>query len=76
MESITLEQAKKLTHGTVLYHKSEKNADGSPQKWKVDGDVLIWKKEPKRVSVPLKHGMYIFSHLTERNLYYFSLTDK
>ena len=76
MEPITLEQAKELKIGTILYHKTAKNADGSPQRWKVFGKVEIWKRDSSKVSVPLKRGMYTFSHLTERNLYYFSLTEK
>ena len=75
MEPITLEQAKKLTPGMTIFSRSDKNANGSPQRWKVSGKAQTWKKDPKRVSVPLKRGMYSYSHLTENNLWYFSLTD-
>jgi hypothetical protein len=76
MESITLKQAKKLTHGSILYHRKNKTAKGTPQKWRVSGKVTTWKKEPGKISIPLKCGMYMNIHLTENNLYYFSLTDK
>lgn len=74
MKSITLEQAKQLKIGTRLFHMRAKNVDGSPQNWRVSGQVQTWKKDPLRVSVPLKRGLYNNIHLTERNLYYFSLT--
>jgi hypothetical protein len=62
---ITLEQAKKLSVGTILYHVENKNADGTPQRWKVNGKVKTWKRSPERVKVPLKHGLYDYDYLTE-----------
>lgn len=76
MIPITLAEAKQLTHGTTLYHMRQKNTDGTHQKWKVTGTVQTWETELNKVSVPLKRGMYEFSHLTERNLWSFSLNDK
>jgi len=51
------------------------NADNTPQRWKVNGEDQTWKEEPNRVAIPLKRGLYSFSHLTERNLWYFSLNE-
>lgn len=65
---ITLEQAKALRYGTTLYHVSNTNADGSAQRWKVNGAVKTWKRSPERVRVPMKHGMYSFGYVTERDL--------
>jgi hypothetical protein len=76
MEPITLEQAKRLTHGTILYHRNNKTAKGAPQKWRVSGNPQTWKRSPEKVSVPIKNGLYSYSHLTENNLYYFSLNEK
>ena len=65
---ITLEQAKALKNGTILHHVNFKNSDGTPQRWRVNGKVKTWKTWPDRVKVPLKHGLYSYDYLTERNL--------
>jgi hypothetical protein len=75
MEPITLEQAKTLTPGTTLYHRTVMNADKTPQRWRVSGQVTTWKTDPFRISVPLKRGLYCNIHLTEKNLFYFSLKN-
>lgn len=70
---ITLEAAKQLCHGEILHHVSNKNADGTPQRWRVNGKPKTWKRSLDRVHVPLKHGMYDFGYLTEGNLAAFDL---
>ncbi len=72
---ITLEQAKELQHGTILYHARNRNADGSPQRWKVNGKVKIWKRSPDKVEVPLKHGLRSYGYLWEFNLPEMCLTE-
>lgn len=75
MKPITLEEAKNLHIGQIVYHRHNKNADCTPQRWKVNGQVKIWKRNPKRVKVPLKHGLFIFGYLTEDVLSVISLTE-
>ncbi len=70
---LTLEQAKNLTHGTILHYAKANNADGSPQRWRVIGRPKTWKRSPERVEVPLKHGLRHFAHLTENDLADFSI---
>ena len=60
---ITLDQAKELQQGTVLYHARNRNADGTPQRWKVNGKVKVWKRQPDKVEVPLKHGLRNYGYL-------------
>jgi hypothetical protein len=67
--SITLDEAKNLKYGDILFHAIHKNADGTPQRWKVNGKVKTWKRNPKRVYIPLKHGLNHYDHLTEDNLH-------
>jgi hypothetical protein len=67
-EMITLERAKKLTHGEILHHTVQRNADGTPQRWRVNGKVKRWKRSPDRIQVPLKHGLYAYGYLTENDL--------
>jgi hypothetical protein len=74
--TITLTQAKNLRHGTILYHKINRNADGTPQRWRVNGTPKTWKRDPSRVEVPLKFGLYKHDRLTENELHLVSLTEK
>lgn len=73
---ITLEQAKNLKRGDILYSTVDRNTLGLPKKFKVNGQVKTWKTMPERVKVPLKHGLYVFGYLTEENLKFFSLEDR
>jgi len=72
--SITLKQAKALKHGDILHHATNKNADGTPQRWKVNGEAKVWKRNPGRVKVPLKYGLYCYDYLTEKELDIVDLT--
>ncbi len=65
---ITLKQAKDLRVGEILHHTMNKNADGTPQRWRVNGQVKTWKRSPDRVEVSLKHGLRDFTYLTEKIL--------
>lgn len=71
---ITLEQAKALRPGQVLYHVTHQNRDGSPVRWRVNGQPKTWKRDPSRVKVPLAHGLYNHDYLTEDCLHFLCLT--
>ena len=68
---MTLQEAKNLKYGDVVYHIYLKNADKTPQRFKVNGRPHIWKKSPWRVSVPLKRGLYEYGHMDEYSVEYF-----
>ena len=72
---ITLEQTKQLQPGAILYHITNKNSDGTPQRWRVNGKPKMWVREPDRVRVPIKHGLYTYDYLTERELELVSLEE-
>lgn len=62
---ITLEEAKNLKYGDTLQHDTLKNADGkTPMVFKVTGQVKTWKRDPERIKVPLKRGLYEYAELT------------
>lgn len=71
---ITLQQAKGLKPGQILYHTKNTNADRTPQRWKVNGQVKTWKRTPEKVRVPVKHGLYRYDYLTEDDLNLVSLS--
>lgn len=72
---ITLKQAKNLEYGDIIHHTANKNADGTPQRWRVNGRVKLWKRSPNRVQIPIKHGLYDFDYLTENELNLVNLGD-
>jgi len=74
--SITLEQAKALEHGQQLFHIRHRNADGTPQRWRVNGKVKTWKTRPDEVQVPIKHGLWSYDYLTHRDLDLVCLTEE
>jgi len=61
---LTLTKAKELKHGDVLHHKQRENADGTPERWRVNGKVKRWKRDTNRIEVPLKRGLYDYGYLT------------
>jgi hypothetical protein len=58
---LTLEEAKNLKPGDILLTSDNK-------RWKVSGQVHTWKRDPSRVRVPIKHGLYSYDYVTENNL--------
>ena len=66
--SITLTEAKALTTNDTLHHTTNVNADGSPQRWRVNGAVKTWKTRPSEVKIPVKHGMYDYGYVTQDDL--------
>lgn len=57
---ITLEEAKNLRPGDILL-------DNRGKRWKVNGQVRTWKRDPNRVRVPLKHGLYAYDFVDEHD---------
>lgn len=71
--AITLEQAKSLRRGDILHHVRNRNADGTPQRWRVNGKVQTWKRSPERVRVPVKYGLRSYDYVRETDLHLVSL---
>lgn len=62
---LTFDRAKTLKVGEILYHSIHKNADGTPERWKVNGKVKRWVRNPNRIHVPLKHGFRDYDYFNE-----------
>ena len=60
----------------IVYALDEYNADGSHMRFKVNGRVKRWKRDPDRVQVPVKRGLYEYGYIDNGNFEYFSLTDE
>lgn len=61
-------QVSKLVTGEILLHKTSKNADGTPMRWKVNGAVKLWKTRPDDFKVPIKNGLYNYCYLIPDNV--------
>jgi hypothetical protein len=74
--AITLEEAKLLRYGDILIYKTM-YIDGKMKdhRWKVNGKAITWKRNKDRVKVPLKHGLFDYGYLTEKNLHLFSFPE-
>lgn len=58
---ITIEEAKALEYGTIIYQHKGYAFDTTinldrVKKYQVTGRPKVWKRNPERVQVPLKHG--------------------
>ena len=73
---MTLTEAKNLTIDTTLYHRIYTNADGTPARYRVNGQVKTWKTRPNEVRVPLKRGLYEHGYLNHHNLGDFFFTEE
>lgn len=65
---ISLQAAKNLQVGQILYSVYNRNADGTPQRWKVNGKPKTWVTRPHEVKVPIKNGLRNYDYLTEKEL--------
>ena len=59
-----IKEAKKLKYGQTIYHKTLTNSDGTPMRFRVMGSVKTWKRDPNRIRIPLKRGLYETGELT------------
>jgi len=73
MNTITIEQAKKINNRDVFAMNNEKNSDGTCVRWRVNGKVKTWKTRPNEFKIPVKHGMYDYGYITEKNINMFHL---
>lgn len=55
----------------LLYHVAERNADGSPRRYRPNGKMQVWKTRPKEFRLPIKYGMYGYHQLTDGNCHLF-----
>jgi len=72
---MTIEEAKRLRYGQTVYEAGEYNADGTARRWRVSGQVQTWKRDPNRVRVPLKHGLYVHGAIEAWSARYFTTKE-
>ena len=61
---ITLKQAKQLTYGDVIYSNQFIYKERPlPKMWRINGQVKLWKRDPNRIQIPVKYGLYNHAYL-------------
>lgn len=64
---MNLTEAKNLKLGDHLQHKSIKNTSGLIRV-KVNGKPKTWKRQPEKVRIPYKYGLYEFGYIYENEI--------
>ena len=72
---ISVNQARSLRHGQLVYLIGEWDSDGKPTRARVTGKVQTWKTRPDDFRVPIKRGLYDSGYLTPSNAGRFTLTE-
>lgn len=62
---ITLDALKNMQRGDCI---SVPRPGKSPERWRVNGAVKTWKRDPSRVRVPIKFGLYRYSSVSEADI--------
>ncbi len=52
---------------TTIYHATLRNADGSAVRARANGKCKVWKRDPSRFQLPMKHGLRDCFYLTQDN---------
>lgn len=64
---LTIELLNNLHYGTTLYHQSQRNADGSPVRCRINGKLKTWKRDPNRFEIPVKYGLKDCFYITNES---------
>jgi hypothetical protein len=59
---MTLQEARALKAGDYIYHLTKKNADGTPMRARITS-IKTWKRDPGRIEVRYKRGLYEYGTL-------------
>ena len=62
---LTPDDIKCLTRNGVIAIPREGR---TPERWRVNGALKLWKRSPERFRLPVKHGLYAYAYIDEYNL--------
>lgn len=70
---VTIDDARK--GGVFHFTPAESQVDGRGkpriERWRTNGRLKVWQREPWRFSLPIKHGLRDYSYLTDLNAHEF-----
>lgn len=72
---MTKTDAVSSTYRQVFYHVTERNADGTACRARVNGRCKTWKTRLGEFKLPVKYGLYGHFYITEHNAHEWLLTD-
>jgi len=79
---MTIEQAKQLRYHQEVHFGQCKVIVGprggetsKTETWRVSGQVKTWKRDPNRILIPIKHGLYDNYYIDQRNVADFHLAN-
>lgn len=75
-EQLTLDQVKQLAHGDILYSLVSYNSKGQPHRARITSKIQTWKRNPNKIRVAWKHGLYVYGEITETNLDQWTLDEQ
>ena len=58
----------------TFHHVTNKNADGTPQRWRRNGAIKTFKRDDQRIIIPLKYGLYGYGKIETVDEFYQYLT--
>lgn len=65
---MTFAEVSSLQYRQTIYHKTEKNADGTKLRARVNGQLKTWKTRPGEFRLPVKYGLKTCFYLTPGNV--------
>lgn len=51
-----------------FHHNNWTNSDGSCARFRRNGATQTWKRDPERVRIPVKRGLYEYGQITNGNM--------
>ena len=76
---MTLDQAKSLQYGDHIWISTEwykrRGVPVAPKCVKVNGRPRVWKRQPDRVEIPYKYGLYDYGVIRQYDLAEWHLTE-
>lgn len=72
---MTKTDAVNSTYRQVFYHVTERNADGSAVRARVNGRCKTWVTRPTEFRLPVKYGLRHCFYITQENMGAWALTD-
>ena len=74
-QPLTKQQAMLAQHATILYHRANRNADGTALRARTNGRCKVWVTRSDEFKLPMKYGMYEAFYITEWNANQWSLVE-
>lgn len=76
MQELTKELAISVPIGTVFHYSHGTSKGARVERWRKSGQTKVWKTRPDEWRMPVKHGMYSNSYITEVEAEHFHLESE